>query len=165
MLCLVFSSYMVSCSLTCPYLKACWKGENSHGRPHKFLQGRGQHHHITYIFQVADVAMQMDVHKTLCCFYTTKKMPHESTHSICIYFEIFFKWSCIRVCRKCTSCYLLQRLLNWCINLVIIANSTMGVGRVGKAPWILKFLPKKGCFLVSSGKKQISSLFPPPRKI
>jgi len=35
--------------------------------------------------------MEMDVHKTLYCFYTTKKMPHESTRSIRIYFEIFFK--------------------------------------------------------------------------
>ena len=44
--------------------------------------------------------MQMDVHKTLYRFYTTKKMPHESTRSIRIYFEIFFKWNCIRVCHK-----------------------------------------------------------------
>ena len=35
--------------------------------------------------------MQMDVHKTLSCFYTTKKIPHESTRSIRIYFEIFFQ--------------------------------------------------------------------------
>jgi len=39
--------------------------------------------------------MQTDVHKTLYCFYTAKKMPHESTHSIHTYFEIFSKWSCI----------------------------------------------------------------------
>jgi len=38
--------------------------------------------------------MQMDVYKTLSCFYTTKKIPHESMRSIRIYFEIFFKWSC-----------------------------------------------------------------------
>jgi len=38
--------------------------------------------------------MQMDVHKTLSCFYTTKKIPHESTRSIRIYFEIFFMWNC-----------------------------------------------------------------------
>jgi len=28
-----------------------------------------------YVFLVADVAMQMDVHKTLYCFYTTRKCP------------------------------------------------------------------------------------------
>jgi len=33
-------------------------------------------------------------------FYTTKKIPHESTCSIRIYFEIFFKWSCTRICHK-----------------------------------------------------------------
>ena len=38
--------------------------------------------------------------------YTTKKMPHESTRSIRIYFEIFFKWSCIRVCHKCVAYFL-----------------------------------------------------------
>jgi len=98
--CWVFNSYMASCSLACSYLKTCWKGENSHGCPQKFFQGRGQRHHITYIFQVPDVVMQMDVHKTLYCFCTTKKMDHECTRSICIYFEIFFKWSWIRVCHK-----------------------------------------------------------------
>jgi len=38
--------------------------------------------------------MQTDVYKTLSCFYTTKKIPHESTRFIRIYFELFFKWSC-----------------------------------------------------------------------
>jgi len=56
-------------------------GETSHGRPQKFFQG-GQRQHFAYLFQVADVAMQMDVHKTYYCFYTTKKMTHESTRSI-----------------------------------------------------------------------------------
>jgi len=34
------------------------------------------------------------------CLYTTKKMPHESTRSIHIYFQIF-KWSCTLVYHKC----------------------------------------------------------------
>jgi len=38
--------------------------------------------------------MQMDVYKAPSCFHTKKKSPHESTRSIRIYFEIFFKWSC-----------------------------------------------------------------------
>ena len=37
--------------------------------------------------------MQMDLHKTLYCFYTTKKIPNESTCSIRIYFEIILKRS------------------------------------------------------------------------
>jgi len=61
---------------------------------------RGQRRHFAYHFQAADIAMQVDVHKTLYCFCTTKKMPHESMRSIRIYFEIFFKWSWIRVCHK-----------------------------------------------------------------
>jgi len=40
----------------------------------------------------------------------------------------------------------------------------MGVRRVGRGArpsWILKFAAEKGIFLVSHGKKQIPSLFPP----
>jgi len=53
----------------CLYVKACWTGESNHGCPQKFFQG-GQRRHFAYLFQVAHVAMQMDVHKTLYCFYT-----------------------------------------------------------------------------------------------
>jgi len=77
----------------CPYVNACRKDESSHGHPQKFFQG-GKRRHFGYRFQVADVAMQMDVQKTLSCFYTSKKIHHESTHSIRIHFGIFFKWSC-----------------------------------------------------------------------
>jgi len=59
-----------------------------------------QCHYFACDFQVTDVTMQTDVHKTLYCFYTTKKMPHESMRSIRIYFEIFFKWSCTLICHK-----------------------------------------------------------------
>jgi len=51
--------------------------------------------------------MQTDVHKTLYCFHTTKKMPHESTRSIRIHFEIFFKWSC-RLYEFATKVYFLS---------------------------------------------------------
>jgi len=44
-------------------------------RPPKFFQ-EGQPRHFLYNFQVADDAMQMDVHEMLYHFYTTKKMPH-----------------------------------------------------------------------------------------
>ena len=36
----------------------------------------GQSRHFAYPFQVADDTMQMDVHKTLYPFNTTKNMPH-----------------------------------------------------------------------------------------
>ena len=71
-LCLVFNSYKVSCSLTCPQFKACWKVENSHRRLQTFFRVRGQLQHIAYLFLVTDVAMLIDVHKTFYCFYTTK---------------------------------------------------------------------------------------------
>ena len=40
------------------------------------FSGGGGSRHFAYPFQVADHAMQMDVHKTLYPFNTTKKMPH-----------------------------------------------------------------------------------------
>jgi len=36
----------------------------------------GQSQHFAYPFQVVDDATQMDVHKMLYPFYTTKKMPN-----------------------------------------------------------------------------------------
>jgi len=53
------------------------------------------------------VAMQTDVHKTLYAFYITKKILHDSTRSIRIYFEIFFKWSC-RLYEFATKVYFLS---------------------------------------------------------
>ena len=75
----------------------------------------GVRRNVAFLFQVADVTMQTDVYKTLYCFYTTKKMPHESTRSIRIYFEIFFKWSFIglRICNKGVLSLILYVLLNW----------------------------------------------------
>ena len=98
--CLVFSFVHGYLNLTCPYVKACRMGESSYGSPNKFFQKGVQRRHFAYFFQVADVTMQTDVHKTLYCFYTTKKMPHESTRSISIYLKIFCKWSCIRIGHK-----------------------------------------------------------------
>ena len=49
-----------------------------HGRPPKIFHG-GQLPHFSYLLQVADNAMQMDVHKTLYPFYTTKIMPHATS--------------------------------------------------------------------------------------
>ena len=48
---------------------------SDHRRPQKFFQG-GQSRHFPYPFQVSDYATQIDVHKTLYPFYTTKKMPN-----------------------------------------------------------------------------------------
>jgi len=39
---------------------------------------------LLILIQVANDAMQMDLHKTLYPFYTTEKLPHESTRSVCI---------------------------------------------------------------------------------
>jgi len=65
------------------------------------------------LFQVANDAMQMDLHKTPYPFYTTKKIPHKSTRSV----RIFLKsYSCGVVFEfgKCyTFCHPLQLLLNW----------------------------------------------------
>jgi len=67
---------------------------------------------FAYLFQVADVTMHTDVYKTLYCFYTTKKMPHESTRSIRIYFEFFFERSCLglRICNRGVLSVILYRV-------------------------------------------------------
>jgi len=52
--------------------------------------------------------MQTDVHKTLYCFYTTNKMPHESTRSI----PIFFKWGCI-LYEFATNVYILSSVTDF----------------------------------------------------
>jgi len=49
--------------------------EGHHGRPQKVFKG-GQSRHFAYPFQVLGDVMQIDVHKTLHLFYTTKKMPN-----------------------------------------------------------------------------------------
>ena len=57
----------------------------------EIFPGESQRGHFAYLFKVADVAVKMDLHKTLYSFYTTKKMSQECTCSIRIYFEIFSK--------------------------------------------------------------------------
>jgi len=44
------------------------RNQCNHGRPQKFFQG-WQRRNFAYPFQVADDAMQMEVHKTLYPFY------------------------------------------------------------------------------------------------
>jgi len=89
-----------------------------------------------YLFHFADVAMQTDVYKALYCFYTTKKMPHESTRSIRTYFEIFFKWSCIGVpiCHNGVLSVILYRFCwigaysrNWVWNGLELSINTFAV--------------------------------------
>ena len=46
----------------------------------------GQRQHFAYPFQVADDAMQMDVHKTFYPFYTTRKMRHVMTRVTKLHF-------------------------------------------------------------------------------
>jgi len=53
-----------------------------HGSRQKFFQG-GQTRYFAYPFHVADDAMQIHVHKTLCPFYTITKMPEgDKGHTI-----------------------------------------------------------------------------------
>jgi len=145
MFCLVFNSYMASCSLTCPYAKACWKGENSHGRPQKFFQGSGQRHYITRLCFFGCWRCNANGRsQNALLFLHHKKMPRETTRLIRIYFETFFKWSCIRVYHKAVlSVIRYSILLNWCINLIINVNSTMGAGRGERHPGFWKFHQKR----------------------
>jgi len=44
---------------------------------------------VLILFQAANDAMQMDLHKMLYPFCTTKKIPHESTRSIRIILKLY----------------------------------------------------------------------------
>jgi len=68
----------------------------------------------------------MDIHKTLSCFYTTKKIPHEGMRSICIYLKSFSSKAAGRLYEFATKVYFQSSvaLLNWRINVVIIVNAT-----------------------------------------
>ena len=65
---------------------------------------------------------------------------------------------------NCIFCHPLQRLLNWCINLVIIVNSTMGVGRGSQVPLDFENFSKKGCFPSFKWEKKFHNIWPPLQK-
>jgi len=75
--------------------------------------GEGGNVDVSFIiFQVANDAIQMDLHKTLHRFSTTKKIPKESTRSVRIF------WNRIQVelysnLWKATFWHPLQLSLNW----------------------------------------------------
>jgi len=64
------------------------------------------------LFQVANDAMQMDFHKTLYPFFTTKKIPHESTRSARIFLKCYSGGVVFEFAKDCTFCHPLQLLLN-----------------------------------------------------
>jgi len=68
--------------------------------------------------------MKMDVHKTLYCFYTTTKIYHESKRSFAYVLKSFSSGvvGYTSLPQRCTLGQLLQLLLNWRINVVIIVN-------------------------------------------
>jgi len=48
----------------------------AHGHPQKVFQVEVQSRHFAYRYQVVDDATQIDIHKSLHPFYTTKKVPN-----------------------------------------------------------------------------------------
>jgi len=68
--------------------------------------------------------MKMDVHKTLSCFYTTKKIYHESTRSFASILKSFSSGAeaYTSLPQRCTFGHLLQLFLNWRLSVFIIVN-------------------------------------------
>jgi len=61
---------------------------------HKFFHGR-QHRHFVHCFQVADDAMQMDVHKMLYLFQTTNNIrPYQIWANVS---DLYVSWSKVAV--------------------------------------------------------------------
>jgi len=65
------------------------------------------------LFHVAKDAMQMDFHKTIYPFYTTKKIPHESTRSVRIILKSHSGGLVFEFAKGCTYFHPLQLLLDW----------------------------------------------------
>jgi len=124
----------------------------------------GYYDHYAYPFQLAGLAMQMDVHKKLSRFYyyTPKKMPLTSTRSIRL-FEILFKWGVYTsLPQGCTFCHPLQLLLNWHINIVNSIQLGLletSLKKVTQKSWMIKYIslrwkiPRQLCL---SGQGQVA---------
>jgi len=56
----------------------------NHGRPQKFLE-RGERQHFAYPFSGCERCNANGPQNTFYPFYTTKKIPHESTRSVRIF--------------------------------------------------------------------------------
>jgi len=70
--------------------------------------------------------MQMDLHKTLYPFYTIKKIPHESTRSVCIILKSYSGGVVFKFAKKLHFLSSFTVLLNWGIiqyHYGIIVNS------------------------------------------
>jgi len=68
--------------------------------------------YLLILFQVANDAMQMDLHKTLYPFYTTKKILHESTRSIRIGLKSYSGGVVFEFTKRLYFCHPLQIFLN-----------------------------------------------------
>jgi len=70
--------------------------------------------------------MQMDVHKTLYCFYITKRFPMKARAPFASILKSFWSGALgyTNLTKRCTFCHLLQLLLNWRIKVVATVNST-----------------------------------------
>jgi len=94
-------------SACCEWLRPSYK------RPQKFFQGAGKVDISLILFQVANDTMQLDLHKTHYLFYTTKKIPHESRCSGCIFLKSYSGGVVFEFAKRLYFCRPLQLLLNW----------------------------------------------------
>ena len=108
--------------MTCPYVEAYWKGESSHGNPQKFFQGV-KRRYIAYLFQVADVAMQMNVQNALLFLHHKENAPWKHASHSHLFWNLF-QMELYTSLPQSSFCHPLQLFLNWQINLVITVNST-----------------------------------------
>jgi len=145
MFCLLFNSYMISCSLTCPYLNACWKGENAMGIRRKFSSGMSSYY--LYFSGCWRCNENRRSQNALLFLHHKEYAPWKHALQLHLFWNLFQVELYTSLPQKCTSCHPLQRLLNWCTSLVIIVNSTISVGRGGAMPLDFENFTIKGLFL------------------
>jgi len=106
-------------------MKFCWKGWSSHGRRQKFFQG-GNFHTLLIILRLLTLQCKWTFTKRFPVSTLQRKFPMKVRAPFA---SILRSFSCGTVgytslSQTWTFSHLLQRLLNWHINVVIIVNST-----------------------------------------
>jgi len=108
--------------------------------------------------------MQMDVHKALYCFYTTKKRPIKARAPFAsiFNFKIVFKWSFIRVCHK-SVLPVIRYSVCWIGAWISLSLWTYHRRRKEEQdPLDFENLTKKGCFVCFEWEKANFTPFGPP---
>ena len=118
------------------------KNERSHGRSQKF-SGGVRRRHFAYYFQVADVTMPMDAHKTLYCSTPQRKCPMKARAPFASVLNFFSNGAVTNLTLRCRLLYVIRYRFcwigtyshNWVWNGPELLMNTFGVLSLVCAGW------------------------------